>query len=190
MLLRAVEILSVLLVLAVGVMVWQAARGVRVWSRLRGDRIVTCTATGYPAAVRIDALGAAVDALIFREANGGIADCSLRAAGGPCDQGCAAEAVAPSSTTESIAARWYRSKVCVCCAAPIVARSAGHSAALLSPRGATREWAEVPAARLPAALRTDLPVCWNCHVSATLRREHPYLVTDRPWPKHPGTRAG
>jgi len=55
----------------------------------------------------------------------------------------------------------------------------GHRAALRGPQGVTREWSDVPPARLLDSLRTDSPVCWNCHVAATFRRTHPELVTDR-----------
>ena len=27
---------------------------------------------------------------------------------------------------------------------------------------------------------THLPVCWNCHIAESFRREHPELVVDRP----------
>ena len=159
---------------------WQVARSVRVWGRLRGDRLVTCTATGAPAAVRIDALGAAARALLGRTPNVDVAECSLRAAGGPCDRGCTVEALSPESTTRRIISRWFDRKLCVYCAKPITARSVGHHPALLGPQGTTREWPDVPADRLLDALRTDLPVCWDCHVAQTFRREHPDWVTDRP----------
>ena len=29
------------------------------------------------------------------------------------------------------------------------------------------------------AMSASLPVCWNCHVAPTFRREHPGLVVDR-----------
>jgi hypothetical protein len=54
-----------------------------------------------------------------------------------------------------------------------------HYTALLADDGTTIEWPDVPAERLPAALRTQPPVCWNCHIAETFRRLHPELVTDR-----------
>jgi len=38
----------------------------------------------------------------------------------------------------------------------------------------------IPAEKLQEVLRTDWPVCWNCHVAETFRREHPELVVNRP----------
>lgn len=176
------------LALASAVAAWRLARSVRVWGRLRGDRLVTCTATGSPAVVRFDGPGAAARALVCRQPTIAIADCSLWAGGGPCDRGCTIEALVPESTTGHIVAQWYAGKMCVYCAKPITPRSVGHHAALLGPQGTTREWSEVPADRLLDSLRTDLPVCWDCHVAETFRREHPARVTDRPWPASHGRR--
>jgi len=58
-------------------------------------------------------------------------------------------------------------------------RFSGHHIALLEPSGITREWVDVAADRLPLALATSLPLCWNCHLAASFRRMHPELVTDR-----------
>ncbi len=180
--LSTTAIIATLLLLGCAVVAWQLARGVRIWGRLGGDRLVTCTATGSPAVVRIDARGAAVGSLICRTPKADIAECSLWATGGSCDLGCTVEALSPESTTGRIVSRWFDTKICVYCAKPIAARSVGHHAALLGPDGRTREWPDVPAVRLLESLRTDLPVCWDCHVAQTFRREHPEWVTDRPLP--------
>src|SRR4051812_5565559 len=99
MLFRTVEIVFV--VLAGALALWHITRLARDWSRLRGDRLVTCTATGAQAAVRIDVLDAA-----FNTRNSGnpkvrITNCSLWAAGGVCDQGCISEAAASESAVQS-----------------------------------------------------------------------------------------
>ena len=31
----------------------------------------------------------------------------------------------------------------------------------------------------PVMLDSYLPVCWDCHIAESFRREHPELVTDR-----------
>jgi hypothetical protein len=183
MFLRVVEIGFVLV--AGGVAIRQLARMARAWVRLEGARLVTCTATGLPAAVRTNALRSAVTSFLFRSPRVRIINCSLWATGKPCDQGCVPEALEGESAVQSIVARWYEKRTCVYCANPIAApRLLAHRAALLSPRGTTREWSDVPPDRLLDSLRTDSPVCWNCHVAVTLRRKHPELVTDRPWRKN------
>jgi hypothetical protein len=183
-------VILLLLASACIVAAWQLTESVRVWRRLTGNRLVTCTATGYPAAVRSDVLKAAFTALVFRSPKIRITHCSRWATGGPCDQGCIAEALAPESTVQSVVAQWYKNKKCVYCAKPIAPQSFGHRAALLDPQGTTREWSDVPADRVPDSLRTNWPVCWNCHVAETFRRKHPDLVTDRRRPKDPDRRAG
>jgi hypothetical protein len=82
----------------------------------------------------------------------------------------------------TIVKAWAGGRVCVSCGGALVeSRFAGHHIALLDPGGTTREWVDVAADRLPLALATSLPVCWNCHIAATFRRMHPELVTDRDW---------
>lgn len=178
------------LALACAMAVRQLARTARVWHRVKGPRLVTCTATGRSAAIRINLPYAVATALTSPNPEIRIADCSLWATGEPCDQGCINEALAPDSAVRRIVARWYEKKVCVYCAKPITAQSFGHRAALRNSQGMTREWSEVPADGLLDSLSADLPVCWNCHVAETLRRERPDLITDRPWPKNPARRAG
>jgi hypothetical protein len=185
---RTVEIVFVLLAGALAVR--HLTRMIRDWGCLKGDRLVTCPVTGHPAAVRIDVLDAA-----FKTRNSGnpkvrIANCSLWMAGGACSQGCVWEAVASESAVRSVVAQWYANKKCVYCGKPITPESLGHRSALRGPQGATREWSEVPPARLLDSLRIDSPVCWNCHVAETFRRTRPELVTDRPWPKNQVRRTG
>ena len=86
----------------------------------------------------------------------------------------------PESEAASLVRAWASGQHCVTCGHPVVeGRSATHHVALLDPSGVTREWIDIGADRLTLALATSLPVCWNCHLSATFRRLHPELVTDR-----------
>jgi hypothetical protein len=58
----------------------------------------------------------------------------------------------------------------------------------MSPDGRTMEWGEVRVEDLPEVLRTHRPVCWNCHVAESFRRQYPDLVIDAP-PRTGGTAA-
>jgi hypothetical protein len=90
----------------------------------------------------------------------------------------------PESDAASIVRAWAAGQRCVSCSS-LVSEPPGAEThvALLDPNGVTREWVDIGADRLTLALATSLPVCWNCHVSATFRRLHPELVTDRgDWP--------
>jgi hypothetical protein len=76
--------------------------------------------------------------------------------------------------------KWYEGKNCVFCRKPLgPLHHLDHSPALLGPDFRTIEWKEVRSEKLPEIFSTHQPVCWNCHVSETFRREHPELVTDR-----------
>jgi hypothetical protein len=51
----------------------------------------------------------------------------------------------------------------------------------LDPEQKTVYWDAVAAEKLPEYFTTHEPICWDCHVAQTLRREHPELVVERPW---------
>jgi hypothetical protein len=84
----------------------------------------------------------------------------------------------PESEASRTVRAWASGRVCASCGAPLT-ETAGHHIALLEPSGMTREWVDIADHRLPAALASSVPICWNCHIAATFRREHPELVTDR-----------
>jgi hypothetical protein len=52
---------------------------------------------------------------------------------------------------------------------------------VLDEAGKARPWEEVPAETLPDVLASHRPVCFDCYVSETFRRDHPELVLDNPW---------
>lgn len=149
----------------------------------RGKRVITCPETGAPAAVEVDARHAAITSIL-----GGpdlrLNDCSRW----PERQGCGQECLrqierAPMEClARTILARWYEGKACALCG-----RGFGeinwhdHKPALMSPERKLVEWPEVSPEKIPEALATHLPVCWNCHVAETFRDQHPELAVDRPW---------
>jgi hypothetical protein len=61
-----------------------------------------------------------------------------------------------------------------------------HRPALLSPEGVTREWQQVSPEKLPDVLATHKPVCWNCHICETFRREYSDVVVDRSYTARAG----
>lgn len=170
--------------------IWYLARAARAWRRFRGSRVVTCPETGYPAAVRIDAVHAAMTATGAAGVDVRLAGCSRWKTRGRCDEACLEEAVDPGSMVSAIASNWYAGKRCVYCGGPLHDEPfVDHHSAILDPDGTTREWSDLPADRLPAALSTGSPVCWNCHIAETFRRQYPALVTDRTNSTRGGRRA-
>ena len=56
-----------------------------------------------------------------------------------------------------------------------------HKPALQTPDGELIEWSGVPVENLSMVLKTHLPVCWDCYIAQSFRRDHPDLVVYRPW---------
>jgi len=54
-----------------------------------------------------------------------------------------------------------------------------HPPGLVDEQGKTVQWNEIPLENLQQTLNTHWPVCWNCHIAESFRRQHPELVTDR-----------
>jgi len=151
---------------------------IRAWLRWRGTRLVSCPETGQPVAVAISTSSSMLTAL------GGplqLSQCSRWPERQHCGQECLGqiEAAPESCLVRNILACWYRGKSCVYCGRPLEAHTLEHKPCLLSPAQHTLEWKEVVPEQIPQVLATHRPVCWNCHISETFRRQFPDLVTDR-----------
>lgn len=158
--------------------VWFAARAWRLWREKGTSRVVTCPETGESALVTIDVALAVTGN--DGSAQAPLCSCSRWDERGRCEQPCLQHAHDPGRSPAALVRAWADGRACATCGHPLKpSRFGGHQPALLQPDGTTREWAEVPAVQLPLALATSLPVCWNCHVASTFRRQHPELVTDR-----------
>jgi hypothetical protein len=80
-----------------------------------------------------------------------------------------------------IRANWYEGKTCAFCGKPFgEINLTDHKPALLNLGGQTVRWGGIPPEEIYDALTTHLPVCWDCHVAETFRREHPEMVVERP----------
>lgn len=177
-----------LLALLLAVVVIRALRGATFYRRFRGRHLVTCPATKKPAAVTLDASRAAVSAALG-EAHLRIQECSRWPALKPgqgerrrCGQHCLAqvEAAPEDCLIKTMLTRWYAGRACVLCRSPIDKVDwLGQKPAVRAPDGSTVEWDEIAAERLPDVLASHQPVCWNCHIAESFRRQHPELVVDR-----------
>jgi len=77
---------------------------------------------------------------------------------------------------------WYADKSCAYCGKAVGKIDWLHHPTLMDPATkTTHEWNEIAPRDLPEVFKTHHPVCWNCHIAETFRREHPDLVTDRNW---------
>lgn len=156
---------------------------VRAYSRYRGTRIVTCPETGRPALAEIDALHASLTSIAGRP-DIRLESCSRWPLKNQCGQECLANLdVAPGQCLVSgVLMRWYRGKTCCYCGKPFEELHwIDHKPALQSPEGLLVRWSEVPVENLSTVMETHLPVCWDCYIVQSFRRDHPDLVVYRPW---------
>jgi len=169
------------LALALGLFIFRAIPGVRAYFGYRGKRIVTCPETHQPAAVDVAAGEAALGAFLF-EPTLRLKECSRWPEREHCGQECLEQIeVDPENCLVwNIVSKWYEDKKCVFCHKTFgKLQHLDHAPALLSPDHKTVEWRALRPEQLPEVLSTHRPVCWNCHVAQTFRREYPELVTDR-----------
>jgi len=156
---------------------------VEAWSfyrKYRGKRLIVCPETQKAEAVEVAAGKGAVKAFLAPEVR--LKDCTRWPERADCGQYCLSqiEEAPEDCLVSSIVKHWYEDKVCVFCAKPIQHLEwHEHRPALLTPQGNTLQWHEVPAQSLQEVLRTHKPVCWQCHIHESFRREHRELVTDR-----------
>lgn len=168
--------------------IWRAAS---VYFKFRGARLVSCPETAQPAGVEVDAKHAAMSGIIGIPALQ-LKSCSRWPEREGCGQDCVAqiEASPEGCLVRTILMRWYEKKSCVYCGTPLEKVDwLGHKPALSSPEHITFEWREIRAEKIPEVLATHMPVCWNCHIAETFRRQYPDLVLDRPWKPGEGLRS-
>lgn len=154
----------------------------RVWRRYRGARVITCPETQRPAAVHLDTRHVAFTTLTSGAPHLRLSDCTRWPERRNCGQECLRqiEASPEDCLVRTMLTHWYEGKACVFCGKALDHLDwLQHRPALRSPDRVTREWSEVPAETLPDVLATHQPVCWDCHIAESFRREHPDLVTDR-----------
>ena len=179
----AVGSLIVIAVLAAAL--WFGIRWVvRSFSRYAGPRIVTCPETKTSAIVEVDSVHAALTSTVGRT-DIRLQDCSRWPIKDQCGQECLMELdVAPERCLISgVLMRWYRDKKCVYCRKAFSEiQWMDHRPALLSPKGKLLSWNRVDPAQFQNVLETHSPVCWDCYIAQSFRREHPDLVVFRPRP--------
>jgi hypothetical protein len=155
---------------------------VRAYSRYRGTKIVTCPETGRPAVVEVDALHASLTSTV------GLPDIRLENCWRwPLQEQCGQECltnldVAPDQCLVSgVLMRWYRGRTCCYCGKPFEELHwTDHKPAFRNAEGLLVRWNGVSVENLSTVLETHLPVCWDCYIAQSFRRNHPDLVTFRP----------
>ncbi len=173
-------IMSAIVILATAVLT--AVLLLRRYLRARGPRVVNCPADDSQACVEVAALRSLLGSSDLDSLR--LSSCSHWPERAGCGQECLEQlATSPDGClVRNILAGWYENKTCVLCGKAFGQLDwMEHKPCLLAPDRATRDWSSIHPLELSETLTTHLPVCWNCHIAMTFRREHPELVTDRPW---------
>ena len=184
-------VLLFLLITAVTYAVLVAAErllaAVQAYRRYRGKMLITCPENKCPAAVEVAAGSVAVETIVHQP-HLHLSMCSRWPEKEGCGQECLSqiEQSPQDCLVWNIVHNWYAGKACAYCGKPF-SHMEWHDRrpALMNFERKTVQWSEIPADKLPEALEAHLPVCWNCHMAETFRRQHADLVVDRPPATHP-----
>lgn len=150
----------------------------RAWWAWRQRRLITCPENEKPAAVRVDALRAAISPAGLR-----LSECSRWPEKEGCGQECLRqiERGPGECLVRTLVARWYEDKSCACCGKAIRDVAwADQRPGLRAPDGTCLAWPDVPPEALPDTFKTHAAVCWDCLVVQKVAREHADAVTLRP----------
>lgn len=178
--LTAIYIIAAIIIF--GLALFGIGYAARAYRRQRGTRVIVCPETENTALVEVDALHAALTSLVGRT-DMRLQDCSRWPQKRDCGQECMLqiETAPDECLVRSVLAKWYRGKRCVYCRKPFEEINwIDHEPALLNSDRELVEWREVPLDSALKTLETHNPVCWNCFIAQSFRRDYPQLVVDRP----------
>ena len=145
-----------------------------------GERVIICPETGKQAMVELDVRRAALSSL-FGQTDLRLENCWRWPIKQDCGQECLLQLdmADEQCLVRSVLEKWYRDKLCAFCQRPFDQIDLiDHKPALLNPEGVTVEWKQIPVPTVMEAMANYQPVCWNCHIAQTFRREHLDLVVD------------
>jgi len=176
-------ILALIAAVASVVLISAIIEGISSYRKFRGQRVIVCPENNEPAAVEVSALRA-LSAGLTQSGKLQLRECSRWPEMQGCGQECLSEVEeSPEGClVRSLVSDWYRGKSCAVCGSTIhEIEWLGQRPALRDPEGKTVSWDAIAPEKLPEVFRTHAPVCWDCHIATTLLREHPEVVTYRPW---------
>lgn len=165
----------------VGAILFRVFPVLQTYSLYRGKRLITCPETLTKEAVNVAARKAAVWAFVGEPVLR-LDQCSRWPERQDCGQECLQqiEADPENCLVWNMVSNWYEGQRCVFCHkqfGPL--HHLDHKPGLLGPEHTTIEWDHIQPEQLLDVFSTHKPVCWNCHVAETFRREHPELVVER-----------
>ena len=184
-------VLGVAVLVGLGVLFLFGRRLAGAWMRYRGTRVVVCPENREMVAVRVDATHAAATAPQGHP-DLRLESCTRWPEKAGCGQECLGqiESAPEACLLRNILADWYQGKSCVYCRREFRAiHWHDHQPGLATPNGTIVGWEGFRPEQVLDVLATHQPVCWDCRIAETFRREHPELVTDRPAPPRPPSMA-
>ena len=197
-------ILAAIAILLAGGIGYSLYLSIRTYSKYHGKRLVTCPETHNAAAVHVNVTKATTKAFFGKE-QVRLDQCSRWPERQNCGQDCLAQVNADpkSCLVWNIVADWYKGKSCAYCQKPFTEMHwHDRHPALLSPEREAKQWNEIPPETLPAVFKSYMPVCWDCYIAETYRKQNPDRVLDRQWdrgaageyvpketPTHPGSKT-
>lgn len=149
--------------------------------------VIICPETNKQAMVEVDARHAALTSLVGQP-DIRLESCWRWPLNQDCGQGCLIQldVAPPECLVRGVLMKWYKGKKCAFCRRVFdEPHLIDHKPALVNHQGITLEWSEVSLPTLMEILKTHAPVCWNCHIAQTFRREHPDLVVERSFVRQP-----
>jgi hypothetical protein len=180
-------VLGVAVLVGLGVLFLFGRRLAEAWTRYRGTRVVVCPDNREMVAVRVDARHAAATAPQGHP-DLRLESCTRWPEKAGCGQECLGqiESAPEACLLRNILADWYQGKSCAFCRREFHAiHWHDHRPGLVGPGGAILGWDGFRPEQVLDVLATHKPVCWDCRVAESFRREHPELVTDRGAPPGP-----
>ncbi|MBI3654338.1 MAG: hypothetical protein HY231_25200 [Acidobacteria bacterium] len=147
----------------------------------RGLRVVTCPETKEPVGVKVDTAHAAL-ASLTDTSELRLKACTRWPERQDCDQNCVLQIAANPDSTRywNILVDWYKGKPCAYCGTVFGKLEwSERKPAMVDAQQNLHEWLEVLPQNLPQILETHKPVCWNCYIAQSFRRQHPDLVVER-----------
>jgi hypothetical protein len=175
-------VLGVAALVGLGVLFVFGRKVVAAWLRYRDTRVVVCPENRETVAVEVDASHAAWSASQGRPQLR-LENCTRWPDKAGCGQECLSqiESSPEACRVRTILTDWYEAKPCALCGKTFgVIRWHDHKPALLSPEGALVDWGSFRPEQVIDVLESHRPVCWDCHLAESFRRDHPELVTERP----------
>jgi hypothetical protein len=177
-------VLGVAALVGLGALALFGRRLVGAYLKYRGTRIVVCPESREMVAVEVDTRHAALSAPAGRPELR-LDSCTRWPERQGCGQECLGqiESAPEACLLRNILADWYQDKACAFCG-----RTFGEihwhdrRPGLMAPTGKLVDWSGFRPEEVVDVLATHRPVCWDCQVAETFRREHPELVIDRSRP--------